>query len=133
MSDLDTSKALIEGIQNQSGLLLSLTTAILGGTAALMVQLKVRDAKILPLRLNFWIYGGVALLSASCLSSWAVVGALINQIPIIMSLDYSGERFSEIAEIRQSTALTLMANLQFFSFVFGTLITAVGLTRLERS
>lgn len=132
MSDLDTSKALIESIQNQSGLLLSLTTALLGGTAALMVQLKIRDGTILPLQLNLSLIAGVLLLGLSCLASWAVVGALINKTPVIMALKFDGTNFSEIKEIRESTALTLMANGQFFTFLFGALFTIFGLSRLER-
>lgn len=132
MSDLDTSKALIESIQNQSGLLLSLTTALLGGTAALMVQLKIREGTILPLQLNLSLIAGVLLLGLSCLASWAVVGALINKTPVIMALKFDGTNFSEIKEIRESTALTLMANGQFFTFLFGALFTIFGLSRLER-
>ncbi len=132
MSDLDTAKALIESIQSQSSLLLSLTTALLGGTAALMVQLKVKEAKILPLKLNAFLIIGILLLGASCLTSWAVVGALIDKIPVIMSLTFNGGNFSEIKEIKESTALTLLANTQFFTFIIGALLTVFGLTRLER-
>mgnify|MGYP000055945448 CR=1 FL=1 len=132
MSDLDTAKALVESIQSQSSLLLSLTTALMGGTAALMVQLKVRDAKILPLKLNASLIIGVILLGVSCLTSWAVVGALIDKIPVIMSLSFNGANFSEIKEIKESTALSLLANVQFFAFIIGTLLTVFGLTRLER-
>ncbi|QLH15702.1 hypothetical protein HYQ43_16205 [Paracoccus pantotrophus] len=132
MSDLETAKALIEGIQNQSSLLLSLTTALLGGTAALMVQLKVREARILPLKLNACLIIGILVLAVSCLTSWAVVGALINKIPVIMSLSFSGVNFSEIKEVEESTALTLLANVQFFAFIIGTLLTVFGLARLER-
>ncbi|WP_049642667.1 hypothetical protein [Candidatus Rhodobacter oscarellae] len=132
MSDLDTAKALIESIQSQSSLLLSLTTALMGGTAALMVQLKVRDAQILPLKLNKSLIIGVFLLGISCLTSWAVVGALIDKIPVIMSLEFNGANFSEISEVKESTALSLLANVQFFSFIIGTLLTVFGLTRLER-
>ena len=132
MSDLDTAKALIESIQNQSGLLLSLTTALLGGTAALMVQLKIRDGAILPLKLNWALIIGVVLLGISCLASWAVVGALINKTPVIMELKFDGSNFSEIQEIQESTALTYIANGQFFTFIFGSLSTILGLTWLER-
>lgn len=132
MSDLDTSKALIESIQSQSSLLLSLTTALLGGAAALMVQLKIRDATILPLKLNGALIFGILLLGVSCLTSWAVVGALIDKIPVIMSIKFDGANFSDIQQIKESTALSLLANVQFFSFLFGALLTILGLTKLER-
>lgn len=97
-----------------------------------MVQLKVREARILPLKLNACLIIGILVLAVSCLTSWAVVGALINKIPVIMSLSFSGVNFSEIKEVEESTALTLLANVQFFAFIIGTLLTVFGLARLER-
>ena len=132
MSDLDTAKALIDSIQSQSSLLLSLTTALLGATAALMVQLKVRDAKILELPLNCCLISGVFLLGLSCLASWVVLGALIDKIPVIMSLEFNGASFSEVEEIKEATALKISANTQFLTFIVGALMTVYGLTRLKR-
>ncbi|WP_170565788.1 hypothetical protein [Ruegeria atlantica] len=132
MTDVDTAQSLIASIQGQSSLLLSLTTALLGGAAALAVQLKIREGQILPLKLNWFFIFGIVLLGVSCLSSWAVLGALIDKTPVIMSLTFEGKEFSEIEQIKQATALTLMANLQFFSFIFGALLTAVGFIQLKR-
>ncbi len=132
MGDLDTSKALIESIQSQSSLLLSLTTALIGGTTALMVQLKIRGSEILPLELNAFLTCGVILLGVSCLMSWLVVGALIDKIPVIMSLEFKGLSFLEISKTKGFTALLWVANIQFYSFLIGALLTVFGLTRLER-
>lgn len=133
MSDVDTAQSLIASIQGQSSLLLSLSTALLGGAAALAVQLKIREGQILPLKLNAWFVIGIILLGTSCLSSWAVLGALINKTPVIMSINFDGKDFSAIEEIKKSTALTYMANAQFLSFIFGALLTAVGFIQLKRS
>ena len=113
-------------------LLLSLSTAILGGTAALAVQLKIKDSKILPLPLNFYFIIGALLLGASCLSSWAVLGALINKTPVIMAIQFNGQEIFKIDKIKESTALLYLSNFQFFSFIFGVLLTAFGFIRLER-
>lgn len=132
MNDLDTAQALIESIQGQSSLLLTLSTALIGGAAALAVQLKIRDGEILPLHLNCYLVVGMILLGLSCILSWAVLGALIDKTPVIMSLQFNGQEFSKIKEIRESTALTLLANGQFLFFVIGTLLAAFGFVRLKR-
>lgn len=132
MESTDIASSLIASIQAQSSLLLSLSTALLGGAAALLVQLKVQDGKVLPLRLNPWLWSGGALLAISCILSWIVLGALIDKTPVIMSIEFDGKAFSTIREIKESTALTWAANGQFLTFVVGAVVTIVGLTKLAR-
>lgn len=132
MSDLDTAASLVESIQGQSSLLLSLSTALLGGAGALGVQLKVSEGKILPLELNKRLIAGVLLLTLSCLSAWAVHGALIDKTPLLMKLEFGEKTFMQITKDMEWTALTWLANVQFLTFVAGAILTVFGFLGLKR-
>lgn len=132
MSETDTAASLVESIQGQSSLLLSLAIAMLGGAGALGVQLKVREGEILPLDLNYSLVIGILLLAASCFSAWLVHGALIDKIPLLMKIDFGEKTFMQITKEMKWTALIFLVNAQFLTFVAGSLLTVYGFLILER-
>lgn len=129
--NLETGKAVLEQMSAQSDLLLTLAMAVIGGTIALLIQIRFgtsgagsRDVK--------WAGGiltGILCQFASILFAYLTVGALVIEVPTIMFADYAGKAFEEAGLFGFGDPVRFLPILQFGFFLVGIGLVTAGFWR----